>query len=52
MATLADGNVHCIPFGGKNPEHVESKDCWCEPTLEGDYTAEGGVKFYMHREVQ
>lgn len=27
-----DGNIHVIPAEG-TMEHVESKDCWCEPTL-------------------
>jgi len=45
-----DGNVHTMPIGG--PEHVESKDCWCEPELVADETASGGVKCYLHKELQ
>lgn len=47
---MSDGNVHTIPTHG--PKHEESKDCWCEPELIGDYTNEGGVKHYMHKEIQ
>jgi hypothetical protein len=45
-----DGNVHTMPTSG--PEHIESADCWCEPELVGDYAHEGGVKCYVHKEVQ
>lgn len=27
-----DGNIHIVPSEGK--EHIESKDCWCEPRLD------------------
>lgn len=47
-----DGNVHVVPVGGQNPWHAESKDCWCEPDLEHDFTDDGGVKVYVHREIQ
>lgn len=46
----ADGNVHTIPLDGK--EHVESKFCWCDPELDADYTEQGGVQHYSHRELQ
>ncbi len=46
----SDGNVHVMPTHG--PEHVESKDCWCEPVLTEDYTPDGGTKLYTHREIQ
>jgi len=45
-----DGNVHTMPTYG--PEHIESKDCWCEPELVEDFTNEGGVKVYLHKELQ
>lgn len=45
-----DGNVHVMPTHG--PEHIESKDCWCEPELIGDETENGGVKCYLHKELQ
>lgn len=44
-----DGNVHVMPT---DAEHEESKDCWCSPTLQEDYTAQGGKKVYLHREMQ
>ena len=47
---MTDGNVHTIPTDG--PEHQESKDCWCHPDLLDDFTDEGGVKHYLHREIQ
>lgn len=46
-----DGNIHITPLDGYR-EHEESKDCWCEPTLEADHTDEGGKKVYVHRELQ
>jgi hypothetical protein len=45
-----DGNVHTMPTNG--PEHIESKDCWCEPVLDADYTDQCGVKHYVHKELQ
>ncbi len=45
-----DGNVHTMPVAG--PPHVESADCWCEPELVADYSEEGGVKCYLHKEIQ
>jgi hypothetical protein len=45
-----DGNVHTVPFPGR--KHLESRDCWCEPELVGDYTGEGGCSHYLHREDQ
>lgn len=45
-----DGNVHTMPTHG--PEHEESKDCWCEPELADDFTSQGGVKYYVHKEIQ
>lgn len=45
-----DGNVHTMPLDG--PKHEESKDCWCEPELVADETANGGVKCYLHKEIQ
>lgn len=32
--------------------HVASEKCWCEPELIGDYESEGGVKHYLHKELQ
>lgn len=45
-----DGNVHTIPLDG--PEHIESEECWCKPECMGDFTDEGGVKHYLHKELQ
>lgn len=45
-----DGNVHVMPTHG--PEHINSAECWCQPELIGDYEAEGGVKAYLHKEIQ
>lgn len=45
-----DGNVHTIPYDGT--EHDESAECWCEPELMADYTDSGGVKHYLHKELQ
>ena len=45
-----DGNVHVMPTHG--PEHIESKDCWCEPEIIEDETENGGVKCYLHKELQ
>jgi hypothetical protein len=49
-AMTPDGNVHTMPMQG--PEHIESKDCWCQPELKADFTDEGGRKMYLHREIQ
>lgn len=40
-----DGNIHTMP-------HKESGDCWCEPELKDDFTAQGGIKHYVHRDRQ
>lgn len=45
-----DGNVHTMPTEG--PKHIESKDCWCEPELIDDFASSGGVKLYLHKELQ
>lgn len=47
-----DGNIHVIPTGPGNPEHLESEGCWCQPELVADYSVDGGRKAYLHREVQ
>lgn len=46
----ADGNVHTIPMYG--PDHAESAECWCKPELVADETENGGVKCYLHKEIQ
>lgn len=48
--TRPDGNVHTVPTHGR--EHVESKDCWCQPEMIEDCTKQGGTKCYLRREVQ
>lgn len=45
-----DGNVHTMPIDNK--KHLESYSCWCDPELVGDYTNQGGVKHYLHKELQ
>lgn len=45
----ADKNVHTIPTDVGRP-HTATPDCWCEPMLVGDYTKNGGVKHYLHRD--
>jgi len=52
LMSQPDGNVHVVPIGGQNPEHIESKDCWCEPYLAEDYSKDMGVKLYIHKEIQ
>lgn len=47
---MPDGNVHTMPLDG--PEHTESAECWCEPELIADETEGGGVKCYLHKEIQ
>lgn len=42
-------DVHCMPDNGM---HECSKNCWCEPELNADYTDEGGRKLWVHRELQ
>ena len=39
-------------FDFEKREHIGSSDCWCEPELIGDYESEGGVKHYLHRDIQ
>ncbi len=35
----------------KEPEHIDSENCWCEPEL--DYTdPDTGVSVYVHRRTQ
>lgn len=45
---IADGNVHVVPTNGAM-EHVESKDCWCEPTLIQDIDQEHDKQVYSHK---
>ena len=33
-----DRNVHTMPVCTEVLEHIESKDCWCEPRLADDFT--------------
>lgn len=47
---MPDGNVHTMPTHG--PKHLESQECWCDPELMGDFTNEGGVKHFLHKEIQ
>ena len=50
---MKSGNCnHHWPTTPKEKAHIESADCWCEPALVGDYESEGGVKHYLHKEVQ
>lgn len=48
----SDDDVHVHPVGNGQPEHTMSAKCWCEPELLEDYTAEGGSKVYLHKEIQ
>lgn len=46
--TEPDGMIHVMPT---DAEHVESKECWCEPTL--DYIdPETGNEVWLHKELQ
>lgn len=46
VSGLVDGNIHTVPSQGK--EHFESKECWCEPTLE--YKNEiTGIEHWIHK---
>ncbi len=47
---VIDGNVHVMPDAP--PQHIESKDCWCVPDMIEDHTNDGGVKCYLHKEIQ
>ena len=47
---LPDGNMHTMPTHG--PPHIESKNCWCKPELIADESAHGGLKLYLHKEIQ
>ena len=49
LAIPKDGNNHSVR---SSIPHIQSEKCWCRPVLVGDYTSEGGVKHYMHNEVQ
>ena len=33
-------------------DHMESSECWCGPELRDDFTESGGVKHYLHKEIQ
>lgn len=46
---MENNDIHTMPDDNK---HECSKDCWCEPELIGDYTDQGGVKHYLHKELQ
>jgi len=43
-----DGNIHVIPAEG-TMEHVESKDCWCEPTLVQAIDDEHDKEVWAHK---
>lgn len=43
-----DGNIHVVPTFG-TIEHIESKDCWCEPTLTQDIDNEHDVQVWTHK---
>lgn len=49
MEYKIDGNVHVMPT---DKIHYENADCWCNPDLIDDFTNIGGVKLYLHREIQ
>ena len=44
-----DNNVHVMP---KDSAHYETDKCWCTPELMEDYTSTGGVKVYLHKQIQ
>lgn len=43
-----DGNIHVMPTSG-TIEHIESKDCWCEPELIQDIDDEHDKKVWSHK---
>jgi len=43
-----DGNIHVMPQSG-NIEHIESKDCWCEPELVQDVDENQGLQVWSHK---
>lgn len=45
---IFDGNVHVMPTASKI-EHVESKDCWCEPKLIQDIDEEHKKQVWLHK---
>lgn len=44
-------DIHVIPVFDKEPEHIESSDCWCEPELhyEDELT---GKRVWSHRRIE
>ena len=40
-----------VPTGNGEPEHIDGKDCWCEPELnyKDEFT---GTEVWVHRERQ
>lgn len=45
----SDKDIHTMP---SNETHECSEKCWCEPELIGDYTDQGGVRHWLHKEKQ
>lgn len=48
-AEFIDGNVHVMP---SDEEHYENENCWCNPTLQEDFTEDGGKKVFVHNRRQ
>lgn len=45
---IHDGNVHIVPTFSCI-EHIESKNCWCEPTLIQDIDDEHDKQVWSHK---
>ena len=43
-----DNNIHVIPTNG-TMEHLESKDCWCEPDLIQDIDDDHDKQVWVHK---
>ena len=41
-------DIHTMPSG--LPEHLTSKDCWCEPEVY--FVSDSGGKAWLHKEIQ
>jgi hypothetical protein len=43
-----DSNIHVVPIFEGEPEHIESADCFCSPTLDFK-NPETGVELWIHQ---
>lgn len=48
LQKVTDGNIHVVPTDGEM-DHLESKDCWCVPTMIQEIDSDHRHRVFTHK---